>query len=149
MITVEINADQALAELGAMVARARDTAPVLAVIGSMEVENVHARIRQSKTNPWGGDWAPWASFTREERERKGNAQQGLLWDTGALMDSIHFSVDSLRSMSFVDIGTNLDYARDLQEGTDNMPARPFLGWNDEDALFYERILLNYIETGTP
>ena len=149
MISVAIDASTALRDIGAMLERSLAIEPVLAMIGKLEVENVKARIQQSKLNPWGGDWAPWAAWTAEDRAKKGNAEQGLLWDTGALLDSIHFSVDSLRSMSFVDIGSDLYYALDLQEGTAIMPAREFLGWNDEDALFYERILYNYIETGTP
>ena len=149
MIGVEINVEQALAELGAMVARARLPGPVLEVIGASEVENARARIQQTKINPWGGDWAPWADSVAEHRARKGNAGQGLLWDDGDLLDSIRFAVDAMDSVAWVDIGSDLEYAAYLQEGTDNMPAREFLGWNDAALPFYEGLLVNYITTGTP
>ena len=149
MIGVEINVEQALAELGAMVARAQFLGPVLEVIGQSEVENTKARIQQSKTNPWGGDWAPWAARTAAYRTRKGNAGQGLLWDDGDLLESIRFSVDAMEHVGWVDIGSDLDYAAYLQDGTEDMPAREFLGWNDAALPFYEGLLVNYITTGTP
>ena len=149
MIGVEINVEQVLAELGAMVARAQFPSPVLEIIGKSEVENVRARIQQSKINPWGGDWAPWAASTADYRTNKGNAGQGLLWDDGDLLESIRFSVDAMEHVGWVDIGSDLDYAAYLQNGTEDMPAREFLGWNDAALPFYEGLLVNYIETGTP
>ncbi len=149
MITVEVNVEQALTELGAIVARTQFLGPVLEIIGQSEVENTKARIQQTKINPWGGDWAPWAPSTAAHRMRKGNAERGLLWDEGDLLDSIHFTVDTAEHVDWVDIGSDLDYAPYLQDGTENMPAREFLGWNDAVLPFYEGLLLNYIETGTP
>lgn len=146
---IEIDAEQALMELGAMVARAANLAPVLEIIGQSEVENTRARIQQSKTNPWGGDWAPWAESTEASRQRKGNAGQGLLWDDGDLLDSIHFKVDAMEGVGWVDIGSDLDYALYLQDGTEKMPARPFLGWNDAPLAFYEAMMANYVQTGIP
>ena len=149
MITVEVDVEQALTELGAMVARTQFLGPVLEVIGQSEVENAKARIQQSKMNPWGGDWAPWANSTAAHRMHKGNASQGLLWDDGDLLNSIRFAVDAMEGISWVDIGSDLEYAAYLQNGTEDMPAREFLGWNDAVLPFYEGLLLNYIETGTP
>jgi len=149
MIGVEVNVEQALSELGAMVARAQFPGPVLEIIGKSEVKNVRARIQQSKINPWGGDWAPWAASTADYRTHKGNAGQGLLWDDGDLLESIRFSVDAMEHVGWVDIGSDLDYAAYLQDGTEDMPAREFLGWNDAALPFYEGLWLNYIETGTP
>ena len=142
---IEMDAELALAELNAIVARAALPGPVFEAIGISEVDGIRSRIQQTKVNPWGGDWSPWAEFTRLEREKKGNTGQGLLWDSGDLLDSIHFAItgDSL------DIGSNMDYARDLQEGTDIMPSRPFLGWADYSLPFYEQLWINYLQTGMP
>ena len=140
---IEIDAEAALLELGAIVARAAMPTPVFEIIGQSEVDDARARITATKMNPWGGDWESWADSTRKYRERKGNAGLGLLWDEGSLLDSIHFAVEG----PSVAIGSDLDYARYLQEGTENMPAREFLGWSPDMLPFYEQLFATYIKTG--
>jgi phage virion morphogenesis protein len=48
----------------------------------------------------------------------------------------------------VEIGTNLIYARAHQYGYTprNLPARPFLGINDQDANEIEAIFADYLES---
>ena len=140
---LEIDLAPALAEIGTILARAADPLPVLSRIGASEVENVRGRIRQTKRNPWGADWAPWAPSTAQHREHKGNAAQGLLWDEGDLIESIRYAVQ----YGTVDIGSDLDYAPYLQFGTQDMPARPFLGWNPSTFPFYEAMLGGWLEHG--
>ena len=142
---IEMDAELVLAELNAIVARAASAGLVLELIGQSEVDNARGRIQQTKVNPWGGDWAPWADSTAYSRERKGTAGQGLLWDRGDLLDSIHFAITG----ESVEIGSDLDYARYLQEGTESMPARPFLGWAEHALPFYEQLWINYLQTGVP
>ncbi len=139
---------QALAEVGGMLARAENLQPVLARIGASEVENVRARIQTGKTSPWGDAWAPWAPSTREHRERKGNADLGLLLDEGDLLKSIRYeTLLNVESLSVVDIGSDLPYAGFLQDGTEDMPARKYLGWNDATFPVYEQLLLGWIALG--
>ena len=142
---IEMDAELALAELNAIVARAALPGPVLELIGHSEVENARGRIQQTKVNPWGGDWASWADSTAYSRERKGTAGQGLLWDRGDLLESIHFAIMG----ESVEIGSDLEIARYLQDGTERMPARPFLGWAEPVLPFYEQLWINYLQTGVP
>jgi len=58
-------------------------------------------------------------------------------DTGALEKDIDFAVDT--ATLTVTVGSTLDYAVYLEEGTDRMEPRPFLArtlvaWGDEAAL---------------
>ncbi len=140
---IEVDAEAALIELGAIVARAAMPTPVFEIIGQSEVENARARITESKLNPWGGAWESWSDSTRKYRERKGNAGLGLLFDEGDLLASIHFAVEG----PSVAIGSDLDYARYIQEGTEDMPAREFLGWSPDMLPFYEQLFATYIQTG--
>ena len=140
---IEVDAQLVMDELGAIMARAAAPGPVLEIIGQSEVDNAKARITATKLNPWGGDWEAWATSTRKHRERKGNTGLGLLWDEGDLLDSIHFLVEG----PSVAIGSDLDYARYLQEGTEAMPAREFLGWSPDMLPFYEQLFATYIQTG--
>ncbi len=140
---ITIDSVQALAELDAMLMRMRESGPFLEAIGEREVESVQHRIRDTKTDPLGNAWAPWAPFTRSERTHKGNADLGLLLDEGDLL----LSIDKAVMGWSVEIGSNLDYAADLQNGTDRMPSREFLGWSPESVPVYENLYKRYIETG--
>lgn len=69
-------------------------------------------------------WKPLAASTIKERQRLGffpiNILRRRAGDAG-LLGSINLSFDS----DGVVIGTNVHYAKYLQEGTSKMPARPF------------------------
>ena len=140
---IDFNASEALAEIEAMLMRMHESGPFLEAVGEREVEAVQHRIRDTKTDPLGNAWAPWAPFTRSERTHKGNADLGLLLDEGDLL----LSIDKAVIGESVEIGSNLDYAADLQNGTDHMPAREFLGWSPESVPVYENLYKRYIETG--
>src|SRR5262245_9272653 len=118
-----IDARQALTELAAMLSRTTNMAPVLSAIGQMQRAKIQARIRDTKIDPDGGPWAPWAPATRAYREGKGNAGQGLLWDTGNLLNNIEVNADPMK----VVIGTAVEYGLFLQSGTGRMPARAYMG----------------------
>ena len=91
-----------------------------------EVKRTKKRIRTDKRTPDGIPWAIWAESTAISRARKGTALRGLLYDTGALLKSIEYDINNDRFA----VGSGVDYAEYLQEGTDNMPAREFLGFNE-------------------
>lgn len=143
---ITISADLALAELNGIMARLANPQPVLKSIGDWQAWKVRNRIQETKTDPDGKAWAEWAPFTLEERTEKGNAHQGLLWDTGHLLDSIN--VESF--MDGLNIGTDVDYAEELQNGRSDkpkMPARPFIGWSTDDFIHMENKMAVYLETG--
>ncbi len=54
---------------------------------------------------------------------------------------------NVESLSVVDIGSDLPYAGFLQDGTEDMPARKYLGWNDATFPVYEQLLLGWIALG--
>lgn len=141
---ITINADQAIADLNLIVARMADMEPALASIGARQVREIGERITTGKMEPDGMPWHSWAPFTREQRELKGNVPQGLLWDTGTLLHSIHAQT----GLNSVTIGTEVPYAQELQEGRSDMPPRPFVGWGEADIKIAEMLMLQYIE-GAP
>lgn len=114
--------------------------PLLEELASLLVSSVKNRIRDTKENPFGLDWEEWATGTRKIRERKGNALQGLLWDTGDLLNSIQSRI----SPGTVAVGSPLEYAQYLQEGTVHMPAREFLGFSAEDIAGIDDIIDTYL-----
>ena len=127
-----IDVSEAMVVLSTMLERYRNVTPLLEEIGQLETEAAKERIRSGKVTPYGAEWEPWADSTAAYRHRKGNAGQGLLWDTGTLLDDMQYHVDGYT----VEIGSPLSYSVFLQYGTYHMPARKFLGWGD-NQVFYE------------
>ena len=146
---LEANLTAALEQIGLMLERSANPLPALTRIGASEVENVRARIKSSKTSPWGDAWAPWRPGTAKERERKGNASQGLLWDSGDLLASIHAVANVYGpGHGTLDVGSDVSYAGFLQDGTEKMVAREYLGWNEATFPFYEQMLTGFIAFGS-
>jgi phage gpG-like protein len=124
-----INLSEALAGLNLL--SQMNMAPWLAAVGAHEVKEIEKRIESTKGGPDYDPWAEWSPRRLREREAKGNVGQGLLWDTGTLLHSFEFAYTPFEVM----IGTDIAYAKELQEGrTDptRMSARPFVGWTDEE-----------------
>ena len=96
-------------------------------VGREQVVAAQTRIRDSKTDPNGKPWQPWAMATLKQRMRQGNASRGLLYRTGALLTSIQYRI----SNSKLTIFTNKPYGKYLQFGTPKMPARPFIGFGNQ------------------
>ena len=98
-------------------------------IGDIIVEDIRHRIVKLKADPDDKPWKPWAPSTAKARERKGNAALGLLFDTGTLLRSINAEVKNhgQKGGITVYVGSNTKYAGWLNDGTEKMPARPFLG----------------------
>lgn len=117
------NAMRELERLPNRIKRGVNTA--LKKYGDMERMNTRNRIVQRKTGPLGSRWTPWAFSTLQSRIRKGNAAQGLLYDTGDLWRSVNFYVVG----NTLHLGSTVDYAKYLQYGTRNMPARPIVGFD--------------------
>ena len=127
-LKAEVNDDGAkkliLQKAGRISAKSKEA---LEQLGKEEVDITRARIDTGKVTPDGTPWAPWSIATLRERTRTGTTAGGLLHKTGALSQSIKYK---LNPNSLV-ISSDSPYAQYLQNGTSNMPARPFLGWNQE------------------
>lgn len=96
-------------------------------VGQQQVQAVQDRIRSSKVGPDGKAWRPWSLSTLRQRTKEGTAGLGLLYRTGALLNSIQYKV----SKGVLTVFTNMHYGKFLQFGTRKMPARPFIGWGNE------------------
>jgi phage gpG-like protein len=96
-------------------------------MGQILVDDAKKRIESTKRDPDGSPWAPWSIATEMGRMHDGTYSTGLLWRTGDLLSSIDYSV----SGDNVFVGSPLNYAGFVQDGTGNMPAREFLGMSDE------------------
>jgi phage gpG-like protein len=148
-MTMTIDLAQALACLNRLAAL--NMSPWLETVGSGVQKEVQDRIRKVKESPGGEVWSPWMPRTRKYREHKGNSGQGLLWDEGTLLNSISFAVsdsaqgDLFGSLGWVAIGTDVEYAGYLQDGTERMAARPFLGWSDAEVTELEFSAIRFIE----
>jgi hypothetical protein len=135
-----IDSAQVLAELGVLQHRILAPTAFLQEVGITQRDKARARIAQTKTTPWGSAWNPWMESTLASRTRKGNTEQGLLFDSGALLASIYYEQDAMS----VSIGSDDDIAPYLQDGTKNMDARTFLGWEDSDFASMEVIAMLYL-----
>jgi len=116
----------------------------ITAVGEREKALIQERIRTTKQDPDGHDWAPWRPFTKAKREAQGNAGQGLLWDTGELLQSPTYLTPFGAEL---EIGTDVDYAKVQQEGIEgHMAARPFIGWSEADQVWLETSLVEHLQT---
>lgn len=124
--------------------RIADTRTVGEEIGEMLVSSTKERFETSQA-PDGKAWKP-----SQRAERDGGK---TLVDSGTLLGSIFYEV----SAAAVAVGSNLVYARPHQEGMDisvlssrrriTLPARPYLGFSDDDIGEARAILEKHIARG--
>jgi phage virion morphogenesis family len=81
----------------------------------------------------------WADVSEKTKRRK-NGRGGILVDHGHLLASITHEA----SADSVIIGSVMNYAAYLQEGTAHMPARPFLGLSDKDYRDIDHLLEDWL-----
>lgn len=112
----------------------KNLSPVFDKIGRFEMRQTRRRLTTTKESPDGVKWQGWAPSTAIGRVRKGNASQGLLYDTKTMHDLFVLTF----SNSHMSLRAGVDYATFLQNGTTNMPARPFMGWSDASLEFITR-----------
>jgi HK97 gp10 family phage protein len=114
-------------EVKRVIKKLEDPRDFLKEVGEIVVEDIKHRIAVTKTDPDGNKWEPWATSTELGRIKDGSVALGLLYKSGELLDSIRYRINSKKSIT---IGSTAPYAEYLQEGTNNMPARPFIGMSD-------------------
>lgn len=114
--------------IDATVSQLADKQRLMDKIGTYLVSTTQARIKTLKKGPDGAPWHPWAPRTYMARAKAGTLAGGLLYNTGGLFNSVshHVAGDT------VEVSSSAPYARYLQLGTKNMPARPFLGISKDD-----------------
>lgn len=102
------------------------------VLGAMSESQARKRLSEDKAAPDGTPWAPWS----KEYAGRQKGGKSYLEGEGNLIDSITFDVQGGRVL----IGSDLEYAAihqyggtpDMKPGPAGIPARPYLGWGDDD-----------------
>lgn len=111
-------------------------------LGKGLVQEVHNRIANTKSSPDGTRWKPWASSTAKARRRAGTSASGLLFNTGTLANSTEYEVIGDK----VVVRNTQSYAQYIQNGTRNMPARPFLGMGKAEERLTTTLWKKWIES---
>lgn len=110
-------------------------------IGRIELQEAQNRVRQSKVSPDMVPWQRWSYSTMISRVRDGSAGKGLLYLSGLLLKSFKMKA----SATAMSITNTAPYAGFLQEGTSNMPARPFLGFGRAAMKRIEKVLMKHLK----
>ncbi|WP_018694438.1 phage virion morphogenesis protein [Algicola sagamiensis] len=118
---------------------AKDKTELLSAIAGLSEDQTKARIEEDKAAPDGSPWPQWSQLYAQSRHEN----QSLLEHEGHLFDSIQSLFDAERA----EIGTNLIYAASHQFGdeTQGIPARPFLGFGDEDKRDIESVVDDWLK----
>lgn len=119
MLEVTTNDDAFTADLHALYARMRDMRPVLESIGT-ELETRVSNRFETRTDPLGKFWAPWAPATLATYPDNGNRL--LLDRLGDMLHSLTHQADD----SSVRVGFGQSYAAFHEWGTEDMPRRGLL-----------------------
>ena len=89
--------------------------------------NEQIRNMDSEGSSIGKRWSPLAPSTVDNRSRKGKWPGKMLQVSGELKTRNVTAFDDTKA----EVNNNTPYAKFLFFGTKNMPARPWLGLNDE------------------
>ena len=123
--------------------------PILRALGMDQAERVRDRF-VDQTGPGREPWTPLSPVTIAKRSKAGTWPGRILSARGRLSDSINFNADAA---SFT-VGT--DGAVDVYAGIHQfggqagrggkvtIPARPYLGFDEEDVSILEEELLDYL-----
>lgn len=139
---IEADLESVFAFMSKSIAGLKDTDSLLLDGARIGKDAVEYRITHSKTSPDGQAWSSWMENTALYREHKGNAGQGLLWDSGDLLESFHVKRDGRNAMK---IDSDVDYGQYLQDGTRFMAARPFMGWSQDDEQLIHAHFIAWVE----
>ena len=140
-------------KLAKMLERLRNPQPVLNDIANYMVRVTQNRIVTTKRGPDGSRWADNSELTQYLKGRN-----SPLYASGSLASSIQIIRTDRYGFS---VGSRLDYAAPVQEGVSIMkgryksskkpspqiPARPFLGFSEQNKHKISQMIRNYIKTG--
>lgn len=136
MITVEINDTEVLAALDRATAVLTDATAMMNEIGGFLRDQVEDRFK-TQAGPDGTAWAPRSAATLKSYERRKLKFGGILHLSGQLGGNIFHEYDAESAR----VGSSEPYAAMMQFGGSksafphlwgSIPARPYLGFSDED-----------------
>lgn len=138
-LDIKIKADQLQTRLGRL-ANIR-TGVILDKLGAAMLEQNQARLDSEKLGPGGESWDPWS-----EDYAKSKGRGTMLEKSGALLESLAVE----RGSDAVSIGSNLLYAAVHLHGSDKqgIPARPYLGFSDDDMVELSDVVLSFFAKET-
>jgi phage virion morphogenesis protein len=110
---------------------------VTRVLAPLLESQTRRRISDEKRAPLGRAWEAWSRDYAATR----TGTQSLLMSEGHLHDSIA----SLVSPEKITWGSNLVYASAHQDGTDDIPERPFLGLSRDNAREIDAELVRFFD----
>lgn len=125
MLEIKLDDSAFRADLAALYRRLGNLTPVMQSIG-MEMESRISGRFETRTDPSGKSWAPWADSTLESYPEDGNRQ--LLDRYGDMLLSLNHKADA----TSVRIGFGKPYAAFHEWGTKHMPRRGLV-FADPDA----------------
>jgi len=121
-----------------------ETRPLMVNIGGIIQSSARKRIATTKQSPNGQAWKPLSRRTVAERIAEGRDPLDILRRTSALLNSIQLGE---ATASRVTVGSPLEYAGKHQLGdpANRIPARPFLGLDDDDKEVLELAAVQHLE----
>ena len=120
MISVQIDDSPFRDQVRLLSYRMRDLTPVLEGVGAALESNVRNRF-ESRTDPDGVAWIPWAQSTKDSYPEGGNRR--LLDRLGDMLNGVSYQLNGDAS---VRVGFDKEYATYHEWGTEHMPRRGLL-----------------------
>lgn len=119
----------------------RNPTPLHRDIGEYLLPAHQDRI-EAGISPDGTPFAPLSDDyrTSARKQRSRGADKILILD-----DFLHGDLAYFADIEGLELGTNTLYGASHQFGRDDIPARPFLGFSDDDIAEIEQIALDYLE----
>ena len=140
-VSVDLLGEEAIPkELNRILARGLDLDPAFYEVGEYFLESTQDRMSREES-PDGKAWEPLSVNTLEQKDLT-NQSGKILRGYGTLADLLSYQINGNQLM----FGSNMEYAATHQFGRDsaNIPARPFLGINNEDESEIVAILRSHL-----
>jgi phage virion morphogenesis protein len=141
-IRVDVRGAQEVEAALSRLSTAIDPVFILDEASALILARMRKRFRE-EVRPDGIKWKPLKPSTILERIRLGFGPRPILYRTGHLFRSIQLHADGPKSRA---ISTDVEYASFLQNGSSNMPARPFLGIGKGDAQLVTALIVKRIRS---
>lgn len=138
-IDFEINDERVRRALKELSRRGGDAEPAMAAIGE-DLQRSHRARFDAQVSPEG---QPWQALSDEYKARKPRRKNEILVLNGYLRDTLRYEAGP----DTLEFGTDRIYGATHQFGDDErgIPARPWLGFSEDDEASAARTLLAYLE----
>ena len=123
-----------------------DMEPAWKLVGEFMKNRVIKDCFGKNQSPDGRPWAKWSPQYRGRMEKRGKGSNKILQDSGELRKITYQAFKD-----HVIVGTNKEYAAAHQFGIrantrwGGLPARPFLGFTEQDKVKAREILMRHIK----